>query len=116
MATANAAAKLQKKLDAEGNNKAIAMEPVKKTILQEAHEVIYGDREQVYGAPAKNLKVIAQYWSIHLSATTGENIVLTAEDVCEMMILLKVARLANTPSHRDSLCDIAGYAALVERL
>ena len=87
-----------------------------KTLLQQAHEIIYGDREQTYGNPSKNLKQIAAYWSIHLSGTTGENIVLTPEDVCEMMILLKVARLGNTPQHTDSLLDIAGYAALQDRI
>lgn len=93
-----------------------AKQPATKTILQTAHEIIYGDREQVYGEPSKNLNVIASYWSNHISATTGETITLTADDVCAMMILLKVARLSNTPTHLDSLVDIAGYAALQERI
>lgn len=83
-----------------------------KTLLQQAHEVIHGDREQTYGDAGKNLRVIAEYWSIHLTATTGEKITLTPADVCGMMILLKQARLANSPNHRDSLLDIAGYAGL----
>jgi hypothetical protein len=87
-----------------------------KSLLQKAHEVIYGDRENTYGNPSKNLQQIAAYWSIHLSGTTGENIVLTPDDVCEMMILLKVARLGNDPTHFDSMLDIAGYAALQERI
>jgi hypothetical protein len=39
--------------------------------------------------------------------------VWTAVDVCNMMVLLKVARLQQTPDnpHYDSLVDIAGYAA-----
>ncbi len=86
--------------------------PPPKSLLQEAHEIIHGDREQTYGAADKNLKVIASYWSVHLSATTGEKITLTPSDVCGMMILLKQARLANSPAHRDSLVDIAGYAGL----
>ena len=90
--------------------------PTTKTLLQQAHDIIHGDREQVYGDPSKNLKTIAAYWSIHLSTTIGENIVLTPEDVCEMMILLKIARLGNTPSHADSLLDIAGYAGLQDRI
>lgn len=90
--------------------------PPDKSLLQQAHELIHGDREQVYGDPSKNLKQIASYWSIHLSGTTGENIVLTVEDVCEMMILLKVARLGNSPNHTDSLLDIAGYAGLQDRV
>lgn len=92
-----------------------APEPVK-TLLQQAHEIIHGDREQTYGDAGKNLRVIAEYWSIHLSATTGEKITLTPQDVCGMMILLKQARLANSPNHRDSLMDIAGYAGLQDLL
>jgi len=30
-------------------------------------------------------------------------------------MLVKVARFANDPEHRDNLIDICGYAALVER-
>jgi len=32
-----------------------------------------------------------------------------------MMVLLKGARLANDPNHHDSVVDICGYAALIER-
>lgn len=92
----------------------ICTEP--KTLLQQAHEIIHGDREQTYGDPGKNLRLIAEYWSAHLSATTGEKITLTPIDVCGMMILLKQARLANSPTHRDSLLDIAGYAGLQDRV
>lgn len=87
-----------------------------KTLLQKAHEKVYGEREQDYGKPILNLTHIADYWSLHLSRTTGEKIVLTPLDVCEMMMLLKIARLANTPEHEDTLLDIAGYAALQERV
>lgn len=41
---------------------------------------------------------------------------ISSEDVAHMMILLKVARLANDPYHRDSLVDVCGYAALSERI
>lgn len=85
-----------------------------KSLLQQAHEVIHGDREKTYGDPAKNLNNIASYWSIHLSASCGEKITLTAQDVCVMMILLKQARLVNTPADKDSLLDTAGYAALAD--
>lgn len=80
------------------------------SILQEAQEIIYGDREQTYGHPAKNLNTIAQYWSEHIEKE------ITANDVCIMMCLLKLARLKNQPTHRDSITDTAGYAALMERV
>lgn len=86
-------------------------ENVKRTtdVLNEAYNIIYGDREKTYGHPAKNLGVIASYWSEHLGT------IITVEDVCIMMMLLKIARLRNTPGHRDSIVDTCGYAALIER-
>lgn len=90
-----------------------------KSVLQEAHEIIYGDREQTYGKPAKNLQTIADMWESYLRARGVWNDAadgLFADDVALMMVLMKVSRLANSPEHRDSLVDICGYAALVERI
>ena len=88
------------------------------TVLKEAHTIIYGDREKTYGHPAKNLKTIAKMWNAYLVAcgvaTEGEG-ELIDKDVALMMILLKTARLANDMDHRDSVVDICGYAALIER-
>jgi hypothetical protein len=86
-----------------------------KSVLEQAHEVIYGEREQIYGAPDKNLKVIASYWSTHLTAKLGIPVAVTVDDVSVMMMQLKIARLANSPKHEDSLVDICGYAALADR-
>ena len=83
-------------------------------VLKEAHNIIYGDREKTYGHPSKNLKTIAKMWNAFLEARTGGG-ELNAKDVASMMILLKTARLANNPDHRDSVVDICGYAALIER-
>jgi hypothetical protein len=90
-----------------------------KTALEEAHDIIYGDREKTYGDPARNLNNIAAFWEIYLNARgllnlDGEG--LTAEDVATMMMLLKIARLGNSPGHRDSLVDTIGYAALIDRI
>ena len=84
------------------------------SILDKAKEIIYGDREKTYGTPDKNLKTIAELWSSYIQ-NIGRN-VLTTDDVCLMMVLLKVARLANSPEHKDSQIDAAGYMALMERV
>ena len=88
------------------------------SVLKEAHKIIYGDREKTYGHPSKNLQTIATMWNAYLVASgvavDGEG-TLTPKDVAVMMILLKAARLGNDPSHRDSVVDICGYAALIER-
>lgn len=87
------------------------------SVLNQAHTVIYGDREKTYGDPGKNLRVVADLWTTYLKArNNGGEVSVNAEDVCHMMTLLKIARLTNTPGHSDSLVDICGYTALVERL
>ena len=83
------------------------------TILKEAHAIIYGDREKTYGHPAKNLRAIATMWDVYINNKQTPEI--TAKDVAAMMMLVKVARFANDPTHRDNLVDICGYAALIER-
>jgi ATPase subunit of ABC transporter with duplicated ATPase domains len=77
-----------------------------------AHQIVHGDREQTYGDAGKNFRTIAAYWSTHLKAAYSIDVPLTEADVCGMMVLLKQARLANDPSHRDSKIDIAGYTEL----
>lgn len=83
-------------------------------VLKEANAIIYGDREKTYGHPSKNLKTIAVMWNAYLNAKKDEE-EINAKDVAALMMLVKVARFANDPSHRDNLVDICGYAALVER-
>ena len=87
------------------------------SILREADIIIYGDREKTYGHPSRNLGIVAKMWTAYLvgsRAITTEN-TIGAKDVAAMMVLLKTARLANNPDHRDNLVDICGYAALIER-
>lgn len=82
------------------------------SVLDEAKEIIYGDREQTYGEPGINLKRIARLWNAYLSNRDGD---LSAEDVAWMMVLLKTARQQHA-SKRDNLVDACGYIALIERL
>lgn len=87
-------------------------------ILEAAHGTIYGDREQTYGDPGKNLRNIAAYWTTYLRSKDllGPEDQLTYDDVALMMVLLKVARLGNTPLHHDSMVDACGYMALADRV
>jgi hypothetical protein len=52
-------------------------------------------------------------WNAYMRAKSDQDI--TPKDVAALMMLVKVARFANDPTHRDNLVDICGYAALVER-
>lgn len=84
------------------------------SVLKEANSIINGDREKTYGHPAKNLKTIATMWDAYLKARKYSDAV-TPKDVAAMMVLVKIARFANDPDHRDNLVDMCGYAALIER-
>jgi len=90
----------------------------KKSILEEAEEIINGDRAKAYGHPTPNHRAIASLWQAYLNnrETLGIEGDLTPEDAALMMVLLKVARLQFLPDHRDSLVDIAGYVGCVERI
>lgn len=85
------------------------------SILQEAEALIHGQRSKDYGHPQKNFQRIADLWNAYLkySETPGE---LSPTDTAVMMILLKIARLQQNPTNRDSVVDIAGYAGTIERL
>ena len=74
-------------------------------VFAEAIDLINGEREKHYGTPAENFQAIADMWSAYLGHA------VSASDVCNMMALLKIARLRNGP-HRDSSVDGAGYLAL----
>ena len=90
-----------------------------KPILEEAHEVIYGDREDTYGDPGKNLRIIADYWENYLLSRglLDENSGgVLYYDVANMMALMKIARLGNSPLHHDSMVDACGYMALADRV
>jgi len=102
------------KVKVEVNKKPKVMKP-KVSVLEEAQTIIYGDREKTYGHPAKNLKTIANMWNAYMNNMDDGNFNVTAKDVAAMMMLVKVARFANDPSHRDNLVDVCGYAALIER-
>jgi hypothetical protein len=73
-------------------------------LLDEAKRIVCGDRDRQYGHPEDAFRVIAEMWTSYLGTE------ITAADVCDMMILLKVARNSFHQKH-DNLVDIAGYAA-----
>jgi hypothetical protein len=96
-----------------------------KTILDEAKEIIHGERNRSYGHPRDNFANIADLWNGYLSILGRERgmavggtrvIAFTPTDIAILNILQKVARLACNPKHRDTVVDIAGYAGTIERL
>jgi hypothetical protein len=64
-------------------------------------------RQDEYGSPEDSFKKIASLWSTHLDQS------ITEQDVALMMVLLKVARVPDgKKASRDTMVDIAGYAAI----
>ncbi len=87
-------------------------------LLRDALLAVTGERRKAYGNPENNFKLIATMWAAYLNhrrhaqlATTSFEVDITPGDHAVMMVLVKIARLAQTPGHRDSWLDIAGYAA-----
>lgn len=81
-------------------------------LFADVSQIIENDREGTYGDPGKNLRAIADYWTVHLRHKYNFTGALTTDDVCQFMVSLKQARLLNNPTHRDSIVDSIGYAAL----
>jgi uncharacterized protein DUF6378/uncharacterized protein DUF4406 len=87
------------------------VEDESRTVEQEAAQLVRdGERQKTYGHPRGDFDRVAGMWSAILGIT------VTAEQVGVMMIAFKLARLSQTPRHRDSLVDVIGYAICVDRL
>ena len=76
-------------------------------LLDEAKELINGDRQEDYGSPRTNMDKIAEFWSAYLCMQ------IRGEDVCAMMALLKMARMTTGHKKRDNPKDVAGYMSIL---
>lgn len=101
-----------------------------KRILEEAMDIVRGERQDNYGDIDTSFGQIADYWSGYVQRKFRKHIVeiygfevgkgdppfaITEMDVANLMILLKVSRAQNN-FDRDSYVDIAGYVACAEAL
>ncbi len=77
----------------------------REAILNAAKDAVMGGRESAYGGPEKNLGRAAKM----ATAMLGYHI--TAANIAQIMICVKLSRLQQTPEHTDSWVDMAGYAA-----
>ena len=80
-----------------------------KEFLSEAIELL-GERGLAYGEPAINHLRIAQLWSVYFERA------IQPEDVAMAMVLVKIARLVETGSHKDSIVDAAAYLGVYGEL
>ena len=85
---------------------------LRREALREVEGCVCKDRQNSYGDAESNFAVIAEFWTTYLrtrgliAATTR----IESFDVAEMSGLIKCARAAHNPHHRDNWIDRAGYA------
>lgn len=90
--------------------------PLKPSLLSEADMTINGQRQADYGDKLQNFSQIAMLFQGTLATKLLPDAAITPEDVALLMIQVKIARLAKSPDHRDSILDIAGYAGCYDKL
>lgn len=87
------------------SKRAVAAAEIRADVLDTAKTYVLKDRNATHGDPEDNFGRIAELWSAY------KRVQFNATDVAAMMALMKVARIAQSPEHRDSWIDLAGYAA-----
>jgi hypothetical protein len=85
-------------------------------MLHRAEELINGSRQADYGDKLQNFSQIAMLWQGTLAKKLQPGFAITPEDVALCMMQVKIARLAKSPDHKDSILDIAGYAGCYDKL
>lgn len=85
-------------------------------LLLRAQKLICGDRQRDYGDKLQNFAQTAMIWTGIVAHKLSPGQTITPEDVCLMMIGLKMSRLAKSPDHKDSVLDIAGYTGCYDML
>jgi len=78
-------------------------------ILEEANKAVGGDRGEAYGHPADDFQKV-----VGAANALGVNPLSGPLHHSLYMVLVKISRLVQTPTHHDSIVDIAGYARTYE--
>jgi len=81
-------------------------------ILDDAKGDVSSNRMNVYGSPQQNYERIATLWNAYFIGLDEDASLVSEKDVAVCMILVKIARTMQTPSHYDTWKDIAGYGAV----
>jgi len=86
----------------------------KKSCLEEAQEIVHGARQAVYGHPYVDFSRTAKMLTGLLSKKLKDGEVIEPEEVALIQVCVKLSRLVATPTHHDSMVDVAGYIATYE--
>lgn len=76
--------------------------------LDEAAELLSGDRNAIYGDALHDFRRIGEVWAALLDL----RLPIAPHTVAAMLAGLKLVRTQITPEHRDSWVDAAAYASL----
>ena len=79
------------------------------SVIQEAANIVE-KRGKDYGHPLPNHKRIAAIWTVIFADKLKPGEVVEPHEVVLAMMGTKLARLIETPTHRDSMVDQCGYA------
>lgn len=85
-------------------------------MLIRAEKLINGQRQKDYGDKLQSFAQIAMLFQGVLATKLAPTERITAEDVALLMMQVKIARLAKSPDHRDSILDVAGYAGCYDKI
>ena len=96
----------------ETANVAAEMPPTTRgDVLLEAHKIINGKRQTVYGTPENNFEIIGMLWQI-VDQFKPDDLPNTA-DVALKMAAMKMGRLIANPYDKDSARDLCGYCGIL---
>jgi hypothetical protein len=83
------------------------MNSSRQEVIELVTQAVMSDRNQDYAPPEQNFQRIADLWNVYLEGRSE----VTPYDTSIMMVLVKVARMMQSPHLVDHLVDVAGYAA-----
>ena len=81
------------------------------SILQEAENLVNGDRAKAYGSATESFGRIANITNNLLTDEEKKGHYITPIMVCKMLVALKLSRQVHAHK-RDNLVDLAGYSKL----
>ena len=84
--------------------------------LQDAARLVDGPRQATHGDKHEFHEAAADLWNAYLRGAHGVNAQIRAQDVAQMMALLKMARSFAPGFHADNYIDGAAYTAIAGEL
>lgn len=77
----------------------------------EGVDTVAGPRNKDYGPPERDMEAVAAMWTGYLwqRGLIPREKALEVQDVPALLMMVKLARLAHSPGHHDSIIDIIGW-------